>query len=74
MHPDDLPGVAARWGHSLSTGDPYKVEFRLLAADGTYRWHLARALPQRDESGQIVRWFGTNTDIQEQKEQRQSAS
>ena len=67
VHPDDLPEVASRWSHSLATGDPYKVEFRLRAADGSYRWHLAGALPQRDESGKIVRWFGSNTDIDEQK-------
>ncbi len=74
VHPDDLPAVAARWGHALATGEPYKTEFRLLAADGTYRWHLARALPQRDDAGAIVRWFGTNTDIEEQKTQPSSMS
>jgi PAS domain S-box-containing protein len=67
VHPDDLPGVAATWMQSLQSGEPYKVEFRLRGVDGNYRWHLARALPQRDESGAIVRWFGTNTDIEEQK-------
>lgn len=67
VHPDDLPAAGARWSHSLATGEPYKVEFRLRAADGSYRWHLAGALPQRDESGNIVRWFGSNTDIEEQK-------
>ena len=70
VHPDDLPDVAARWMHSLSTGEPYKVEFRLRAADGSYRWHLAGALPQRDDSGKIARWFGTNTDIEDQKRVR----
>jgi len=69
VHPDDLPGAATRWARSLQTGEPYSVEFRLRAADGSYSWHLARALAQRDESGKIVRWFGTNTDIQD----RQSA-
>ena len=67
VHPDDLPDVGARWAHALSTGEEYNVEFRLRAADGSYRWHLARALPQRDESGAIVKWFGTNTDIVDQK-------
>lgn len=67
VHPDDLPDVAARWGHSLATGEPYSVEFRLRAADGSYRWHLARAQAERNEAGEIVRWFGTNTDISEQK-------
>lgn len=67
VHPEDLPGVAERWTHSLSTGEPYKAEFRLRGADGTYRWHLARALAQRDESGAVVRWFGTNTDVEDEK-------
>lgn len=66
VHPEDLPTVAERWMHSLATGDPYRVEFRLRAADGTYRRHLARALPQRDETGAIVRWFGTNTEIEDE--------
>ena len=63
VHPDDLPAAVDRWVRSLSTGEPYKVEFRLRASDGTYRWHLARAVPQRDEQGAIVKWFGTNTEI-----------
>ena len=67
VHPDDLPGVAERWMRSLSTGEPYEVEFRLRGADGTYRWHLARALAQLDEHGTVVAWFGTNTDIHEQR-------
>jgi len=67
VHPEDMPDVAAKWGHSLATGEPYKVEFRLRAADGSYRWHLAGALPQYDASGKIVRWFGSNTDIDDQK-------
>jgi len=67
VHPDDMPAVAAKWRHSLETGEPYKVEFRLRAADGTYHWHLAGALPQYDAGGRIVRWFGSNTDIEDQK-------
>lgn len=71
VHPDDLPRVAERWMHSLSTGEPYKVEFRLRAADGTYRRHLARALAQRDDGGAIVRWFGTNTDVEDERAPRE---
>ena len=67
VHPDDLAEVAARWSHSLKTGEPYKVEFRLRAADGSYRWHVGNALAQFDGDGRIVRWFGTNTDIDDQK-------
>ena len=71
VHAEDLPGVAERWMRSLSTGEPYEVEFRLRGADGAFRWHLARALAQVDEQGAIVKWFGTNTLIEDQKRDRQ---
>lgn len=67
VHPDDLPGVVERWTRSLATGEPYDVEFRLRRHDGAYRWHLGRALAQRDEHGAIRGWFGTNTDIDDRK-------
>ena len=67
IHPDDLPAVVERWTHSLTTGSPYQVEFSLRAANGDYRWYLSRALPQLDDSGKVVQWFGTNTDIEDQK-------
>ena len=68
VHPDDLPHAGATWRHSLATGEPYQVEFRLRRADGAYRWHLARATAQRAGDGGVLRWFGTNTDIQAAKE------
>lgn len=68
VHPDDLAATGARWAHSLATGEPYEVEFRLRMASGSYAWFLARAVAQRDDDGRIVRWFGTNTDIDEQRE------
>ena len=67
VHPDDVPAAAARWSGALSDGHPYETEFRLRRADGQYRWHLARALPIRDEQAKVTRWIGTNTDIEEQK-------
>ncbi|MEP0545306.1 MAG: PAS domain S-box protein [Rhodothermales bacterium] len=67
VHPEDLPLVAERWAHSVSTGEPYEVEFRLRRHDGAYRWHLARANAHVDD-GEVVKWFGANTDIQEKKE------
>ncbi len=67
IHPADLPSCITRWTHSITTGTPYEVEFRLRAADGEYRWHIGRARAMRDRDGQIVRWFGSNTDIDEQK-------
>ena len=69
LHPDDVEPTRQRWTHSLETGEPYEHEFRLLsAAHGAYRWHLARATAQRDDQGRIIRWFGTNTDIEESKQ------
>ncbi len=67
FHPDDQDRAWARWRHSLATGDPYQIEYRLRHQDGTYRWVLGRALPIRDAEGRITRWFGTCTDIHEQK-------
>jgi PAS domain S-box-containing protein len=67
VHPDDIDGAAAAWAKSLTTGERYEVEFRLRRADGIYRWHLARALPIRDDAGELVRWIGTNTDIHDRK-------
>ena len=69
LHPDDVAPTTERWLRSLRTGESYEVEFRLwCAAHQTYRWHLGRASAQRDESGKIIRWFGTNTDIEEAKQ------
>jgi len=66
-HPEDLPVTIAKWAESIQKGTPYEMEYRLRRYDGTYRWHLARALPIKDSEGEIVRWVGTNTDIDEQK-------
>ncbi|MBA2670226.1 MAG: PAS domain-containing protein, partial [Gemmatimonadetes bacterium] len=68
VHPDDLEEANLRWARSLETGEPYSVEYRFRSADGVYRWFLGRAMPQRGADGEIVRWFGTLTDIQDQKE------
>jgi PAS domain S-box-containing protein len=68
IHPDDLPACLERWQTALQTGEIYEVEFRLRrGSDGDYRWHLGRALPMRDAAGRIIRWFGTNTDIDDHK-------
>ncbi len=70
-HPDDQQQVRTHWRHSLSTGEPYEIEHRFRAQDGSFRWFLSQALPQRDANGHIVRWFGTSTDIDDQKRTRQ---
>ena len=65
FHPEDQERAWQAWRHSLETGEPYQIEYRLRHHSGEYRWTLGRALPIRDASGQIVRWFGTCTDIHE---------
>ena len=67
VHPDDAPAAGARWAASLASGETYEAEFRVQGADGAYRWYIARAVPLWGEGGEIVRWIGTNTDIQDQK-------
>ena len=67
FHPDDQARAWELWRHSLVTGDPYQIEYRLKHVAGSYRWVLGRALPIRGADGAITRWFGTCTDIHEQK-------
>ncbi|WP_454597329.1 PAS domain S-box protein [Qipengyuania sp. SM2507] len=66
FHPDDQPRAWRRWEHSLETGEPYEIEYRLRHRSGEYRWVLGKAQPVRDEDGQIIRWYGSCTDIHEQ--------
>ncbi|MES2709162.1 MAG: ATP-binding protein [Verrucomicrobiota bacterium] len=74
VHPGDLPAAVERWQHSLITGERYNVEFRLRCAeDGGFRWFLVRAEAMRDKNGQIAKWFGTNTAIDELKSAQASA-
>ena len=68
MHPDDLAAATERWDRALASGQTYEAEIRLRRFDGAWRWHIARAVPVKDPAGQVTRWIGTNTDIQEQKE------
>lgn len=72
FHPDDQERARARWRQSLATGEPYEIEYRLRHRSGVYRWTLGRAMPIRDESGEITRWFGTCTDIDDLKRMEQS--
>jgi PAS domain S-box-containing protein len=69
---EGLRRVAEAWPHALRTGEPYEIEYPLRRHDGEYRWHLGRALPIRDASGKVVRWFGTNTDIHDRKQIEQA--
>lgn len=67
VHPDDLGGLAGSWQSIMATGKVGEAEARLRRFDGEYRWFLFRANPLRDESGNIVKWFGINTDITARK-------
>lgn len=68
LHPDDRQRCLDIWNESLRTGNIYNIEYRFQrASDGEYRWFLGRALPMRDQNGDIVKWFGTCVDIHEQK-------
>lgn len=63
VHPDDLAQNSRIWQHSIETGEPFELEQRFRRYDGTYRWHISRARAMRDEQGAIVRWLGSNTDV-----------
>ncbi|OOQ58819.1 PAS domain-containing protein [Mucilaginibacter pedocola] len=68
LHPEDVEKDSIKWNYCLDTGTPYESEIRFKRqADGVYRWHLSRALPMKNERGEIVKWFGSCTDIDEYK-------
>jgi diguanylate cyclase (GGDEF)-like protein/PAS domain S-box-containing protein len=71
VHPDDLPPCLEQWGTARLKGKPYMVEYRLRGSDGAYRWFLCRGNPIRNTNGNIVKWFGTCTDIEDQKQSQQ---
>src|SRR5437867_2324643 len=66
-HPDDLQRHVDKWRASVGTGEPHENEMRFRRADGQYRWHLDRGLPLRDETGNILKWYGVVTDIEDRK-------
>ena len=72
LHSDEVDVKLQRWAESLRTGNVFEIEYRLRQFDGRYRWHLGRALPFRDPSGQIVSWFGISTEIEAQKQAEQA--
>jgi PAS domain S-box-containing protein len=67
-HPDEVDRVTERFNAAVAAGTPWEDTFPLLSRDGEYRRFLSRALPIRDAAGNVVRWFGTNTDVEEQKQ------
>ena len=72
VHPDDLPIVDASWSKALATGGTYEAEYRLRAAAGHFCWVLSRGLPDRNEAGEVVGWFGACTIIDAQKKAEES--
>lgn len=68
IHPDDLPGLAAKWQLLLTTGVAGEGEARFRRFDGEYRWFLFRSVPLHDAAGKLVRWYGANTDIEDLKQ------
>jgi PAS domain S-box-containing protein len=67
VHPEDLARFMEEWWAALAEGKPLETEARLRRADGEYRWLLIRAVPLRDETGKIVKWYGTSADIEDRK-------
>jgi len=67
LHPDDVNGLVDYWRSLLGSGEPGELEARLRRFDGVYRWFLFRATPSLDTDGRVVKWFGTNTDIEDRK-------
>src|SRR5262249_43912658 len=63
LHPEDADAARGRWEECVRAAAPYSVEHRYRRGDGSYGWHLSRALPVRDERGRVLKWVGTSTDI-----------
>lgn len=68
VHPEDRCRLVAAWKHSIETGESKETEFRMLRADGLYRWFQNRSLPLRDREGRITRWYTLVTDIEDRKQ------
>jgi PAS domain S-box-containing protein len=71
VHPEDLAPQARKWQTSLETGEPFEGEVRVRGKDGEYRWFLARGSPLRGEHGNVLKWFGSLTDIEDRKQAEQ---
>jgi PAS domain S-box-containing protein len=71
LHPDDRERVIAEWSEGAPRGGVFDIEFRIRRADGVYRWFKTRAIPLLDEGGRVVKWFGSNSDIDDHKRTQQ---
>src|SRR5579864_5444764 len=72
VHPDDLERHASKWMEAVTTGKPHENEVRSRRSDGQYRWQLDRGVPLRDEDGNIVKWYGVTTDIEDRRRAEQA--
>src|SRR6267378_2636855 len=72
IHPEDVEGFVDKWRAALASGEPFVGESRVRRADGEYRWILQRNVPLRDETGKIVKWYGTGIDIEERRRAEES--
>lgn len=68
IHPDEQTLVMQKWTQALQTGEVYEQEIRYRQVDGSYCWHLVRSIPIKDDQGNIIKWFGTGTDINDRKQ------
>lgn len=74
LHPEDVERTKARWNAAVAQGGPFDTEFRIRRHDGQYRWFKTRAVPERDRSGRVLKWFGSNTDIQELRDAQEATA
>ncbi len=71
-NPEILPVLLERWNNAIASGQPMEMEYPIRGADGKFRWFLSRVVPVRNSKGEVVRWFGTNTDIDEHRHTREA--
>jgi PAS domain S-box-containing protein len=67
VHPGDIESADREWRSCLAAGKPFHTELRFRRADGAYRWHLVRRVPQRDDEGKVIKWYGVAFDVEDQK-------
>lgn len=67
VHPDDLEATRYAWNNAVKNKEVYEMEHRIKTKEGEYKWHLSRAIPEKNSKGEIIKWFGTATDIHKQK-------
>jgi PAS domain S-box-containing protein len=67
VHPDDVAGLAERWAAVMAKGEPFEAQYRLRRHDGAYRWHVIRGGPVKDAQGNVLRWTGACTDVEDMR-------